>query len=91
MDEDTFYYMSSLTDLHLGNNRLATLPDLSYTRLLITLDLSNNQFVTFSNELDSLTRLVSIDLSGNQISSLPSTFFKYNTKLQNIDLSNNDL
>ena len=98
IDQDAFKYMTYMNDLNLANNRLASFPQIFYddyhhntTTPLITLNLSNNQLVALSNELDSLSSLVSIDLSGNQISSLPSTYFKYNTKLENIDLSNNVL
>ena len=55
------------------------------------LNLANNRLSSLKTGLNSLTGLSNIDLSRNQIRSVSSSFFEYNTYLFSIDLSENQI
>ena len=88
--------MSVIQNLNLRGNQFRSFKSMDFTFLtnLIYLDLSNNPHA-YPNEISShmkhLINLNYIGLDNLSISSIDSNFFKYNTKLQNIYLSNNNI
>lgn len=88
--------ISVIKSLELSNNQFRSFRSIDFTLLsnLTWLALSNNPHA-YSNEFPSymkpLNNLITVYLSSLAISSIDSTFFKYNTKLQYIDLSQNNI
>lgn len=60
--------------LDLGDNKLKSLPDISYLKVLQSLNLSKNNF-TYLNIIKPLSNLSYVNLSKNQLNSLPEEFY----------------
>ncbi|MEZ6097981.1 MAG: leucine-rich repeat domain-containing protein [Pirellulaceae bacterium] len=83
-----------LTEAHtllLSDNRLATVPDHAFDRL-VQLGLSNNQLTHLEKgDFTGLTNLPVLDLTGNQITSVESRAFDGLANLQTLDLGFNQI
>lgn len=81
----------SLQELYLGGNRLGLgggFPgDFAAALRLTTLELSNNSFSSAPPALLSMSQLSSLDLSQNNLTSLPENFGQHLCRLKNINLS----
>ncbi|KAI3931503.1 hypothetical protein MKW92_048812 [Papaver armeniacum] len=90
-DEFSTKHLSKLKTLDLSNNQLQGLIPKSIFEMpsLTALVLSSNNFsgITTSNSVSNLRTLL---LSGNQFTEIP-IFLKYQSKLQDLDLSNNQI
>ena len=94
---NSFVGLAKLQTLELVTNKLPLIPGKTFLPVvsLKTLNLRNNRLATiprdYSNIFNGLTNLKQLDLSSNQMSSLPTTVFKPLIKLTFLDLHDNDL
>ncbi|XP_067856090.1 leucine-rich repeat and transmembrane domain-containing protein 2 [Heptranchias perlo] len=85
---------SNIKSLSLSNNKLSTLPALTFTNFttLEKLDLSSNYLDQLpSNVFDYISSLTDLNLRNNSIRSLDKNIFYKTTNLQRLDLSANGL
>lgn len=68
--DDGTLSMPQLHSLYAGENRLTALPDVSGWTNLMILSASNNNIVTFPEGMTSLTKLRTIDFTGNNLKKL---------------------
>ena len=91
---NVFSALTSLTELQLNNNQLASLSANVFSPLtsLTELQLNNNQLASLSaNVFSPLTSLAELNLSNNQLTSLPATLLTPLTSLTELQLNNNQL
>jgi Leucine-rich repeat (LRR) protein len=91
---DVFFGLTSLSELILSDNALASIPPYALAGLagLNVLDLSGNLLTSQAlNIFSGLTNLTTLDLSNNRIDKLPDGIFGGLTGLTLLDLSVNDM
>lgn len=81
-------YLSGLTDLNLGSNKITVLPKMA-SHTLKKLDLSNNNLTNLS-DLSDFQRLNSLILEGNMISDLSQILLNdFYTQINHLNILNN--
>lgn len=93
-DLDTFKASVQLREVHLGWNRLSTLPEqiFQHNIKLRTLEMGDNKIRTLPERLLSNQRDLEIfDADRNWISAIPAQFFANNLKLRRVNFSWNQL
>ncbi|XP_028774123.1 plant intracellular Ras-group-related LRR protein 6-like [Neltuma alba] len=67
--------LATITNLHLSNNNLQSIPESLTARLLnvAVLDVHSNQLTSLPNSIGCLSKLKVLDVSGNLLDSLPKT------------------
>ena len=75
-EENFFYWMNSLRNLKLSQNRLKKLPDneMQYLIKLEILEIDNNRLEIFPSMCSHLTALQRLDISNNKLTQLPEAF-----------------
>jgi Leucine-rich repeat (LRR) protein len=80
--------LDSLEELHIQNNQLQVLPDLSRSVRLVKLIASDNQFSEFPSFIPSLSRLENLNFANNRLDSIPQGISQL-TNLKFLILNNN--
>lgn len=92
ISKDAFKYNPRLTVLSMNNNLLTEIPNLSYTRRLFAMYVSNNNISTLSETaFQNCSNVFFLDFSNNNIQSINNVTFQNMTYLLKLDLSNNSL
>ncbi len=96
LPDGIFDQLTNLTTLSLGGTQLTSLPDGIFDRLtkLTTLDLGGpipggTQLTMLPEGINRLTNLTQLDLSGNQLSTIPDNLFSGLSSLTELKLYNN--
>ena len=107
LPKELFQYTTSLLRLNFNDNKIADLPGGIFDALgmVESLKLSQNRMVRLAPDLFRYTGIwakdvwagsldgggLSIELNGNQLTSLPQDIFKYNTLLKHVSFDNNKI
>ncbi|XP_077992142.1 slit homolog 2 protein-like [Glandiceps talaboti] len=92
LEEPPHNIPSETTELYLDVNNLKSIPDLSYLKNLVTVDLSNNNIKTITNTtFTNLPKLSTLILSYNHIGCIPPGTFQGLHALRILSLHGNDI
>ena len=84
--------LSTVTIIIAQSNSIQSVPNLcSYSGVLTSLDLSNNQITTLTNNIGCLTKLTTLKLNNNLIASVSSNTLSGLSNLQFLYLSSNKI
>lgn len=93
LNGQTFHHLVNLTSINLSNNNIKTLDKLMFNKLksLKTLNLSNNKLSKLDNIFGNLERLDYLNISINDITTIPKGVFVNMTYLRHLNASYNQI